>query len=135
MKMLHRRDAMIRLRQVCLGGLALPQLLAAREAARNEPTADACIFVFLWGGPPQEDMWDMKPDAPQGIRSLFSPINTVVPGVQVCDQMPLFANHTDKVAVVRSLSHPSNNHEPSVYRMLTGRINETLVVPRNARNR
>src|SRR6476661_10469817 len=115
--MLHRRDAMIRLGQVGLGGLALPDLLAARESAafRHEPTADSCIFVFLWGGPPQQDLWDMKPDAPQGIRSQFQPINTVVPGIQICDQMPLVARHTDKMAIVRSYTHPSNAHEVGVY--------------------
>ncbi|MBM3980350.1 MAG: DUF1501 domain-containing protein [Planctomycetes bacterium] len=134
--MLHRRDAMIRLGQLGGGALALPTLLEARA---NQParaaSADSCIFVFLWGGPPQQDMWDMKPDAPEGIRSQFRPIDTVVPGVQVCDQMPLFARHTDKVAVVRSLSHPDNNHEPSVYHMLTGRKDPTLVSPRNPRKR
>src|SRR6478609_6581849 len=135
--MLNRRDAMIRLGQLGLGGLTLPQLLAARESAafRHEPTADACIFVFLWGGPPQQDMWDMKPDAPAGIRSQFGVIDTVVPGIRVSDQMPLFAKQTDKTCIVRSLSHGSNNHEPSVYHMLTGRTNPTLVVPKNQRNR
>jgi hypothetical protein len=137
--MLNRRDAMIRLGQLGLGGMALPELLAARKASasefRHEPTADSCIFVFLWGGPPQQDMWDMKPDAPEGIRSQFSPINTVVPGIQVSDHMPFFAKQTDKTCIVRSLSHKSNNHEPSVYHMMTGRQNPTLAVPRNQRNR
>ncbi len=134
--MLHRRDAMIRLGQLGGGALALPTLLEARA---NQParaaSADSCIFIFLWGGPPQQDMWDMKPDAPEGIRSQFQPINSVVPGIQVCDQMPLFARHTDKVAVVRSLSHRDNNHEPSVYHMMTGHKDPTLVSPRNPRKR
>jgi len=137
--MLNRRDAMIRLGQLGLGALTLPTLLQARAAANSTGAkrgpADSCIFIFLWGGPPQQDLWDMKPDAPQGIRSQFQPINTVVPGIQICDQMPLFARHTDKTTIVRSLSHGSNNHEPSVYHMLTGRTNPSLVVPRNARNR
>ena len=135
--MIHRRDAMIRLGQLGFGGLALPSLLAAQAASAESArrSADACIYIFLWGGAPQQDMWDMKPDAPDGIRSPFSPIHTVTPGLRICDQMPLFAQHTDKVAVVRSLTHESNNHEPSVYRMLTGRVNNSLVVPRNARKR
>src|SRR6187401_2047540 len=128
--MLNRRDAMIRLGQLGIGGLALPELLAARKASasefRHEPKADSCIFVFLWGGPPQQDTWDMKPDAPEGIRSQFGVTDTAVPGIRVCDQMPLFARQTDKVALVRSLSHGSNNHEPSVYHMLTGRRDDTL---------
>jgi hypothetical protein len=136
--MLHRRDAMMRLGCAAAGGLALPSLLEARAAApavAKKGTADSCIYIFLWGGPPQQDMWDMKPDAPEGIRSQFKEIDTVVPGIRVCDQMPLFARHTDKVAVVRSLSHADNNHEPSVYHMLTGRKDPTLVSPRNPRKR
>jgi hypothetical protein len=150
---MNRRDAMMRLGCAAAGGLALPSLLQARAAAptkkgprvaeiapqvrRNtrDKTADSCIYIFLWGGPPQQDMWDMKPGAPEGIRSQFKEIDTVVPGIRVCDQMPLFARHTDKVAVVRSLSHADNNHEPSVYHMLTGRKDPTLVSPRNPRKR
>jgi hypothetical protein len=137
--MLHRRDAMIRLGQLGLGALTLPGLLGAKLAqaapAALRGKAKSCIYLFLWGGPPQQDMWDLKPDAPQGIRSLFQPIHTVVPGIDICDQMPLFARHTDKVAIIRSMSHASNEHEPSVYHSLTGHRNPTLVVPRNARRR
>jgi hypothetical protein len=137
--MLNRRDAMIRLGQVGLVGLTLPQLLQQQHAsaatARTKGTADACIYLFLWGGPPQQDMWDLKPDAPQGIRSLFQSIRTVTPGLDVCDQMPRFARQTDKVAIIRSLTHPSNVHEASVYHVLTGKQNPQLVVPRNARKR
>jgi hypothetical protein len=136
--MLHRRDAMIRLGQLGLGAVTLPGLLgsenaAARPARRRK--ARSCIYIFLWGGPPQQDLWDMKPEAPQGVRSLFKPIRTSVPGISVCDQMPLLARHMNKVAVVRSLTHPSNVHEASVYHMLTGRQEPTLAVPRNYRQR
>jgi hypothetical protein len=62
-------------------------------------------------------------------------ISTNVPGIHVADQMPLFAKLADKTAIIRSLSHESNEHEPSVYRTLTGRINASLRVPRNDRNR
>src|SRR5438552_1555617 len=133
--MLNRRDAMIRLG---LGGLALPVVLGAEHAvAAPAPRrkAKSCIYLFLWGGPPQQDLWDLKPEAPQGVRTLFQPIRTNVPGITICDQMPMLARHMDKVAVVRSLAHGSNNHEPSVYHMLTGRQNPTLAVPRNQRTR
>ncbi len=135
--MLHRRDAMIRLGQIGLGSMSLPGLLAAesRAAAGTRPKAKSCILLFLWGGPSQPDMWDMKPDAPEGIRSQFKPIDTNVPGIQICDQMPLSARLADKYAIIRSMSHESNNHEPSVYHALTGRRNPTLVVPANARKR
>ncbi|HEY8506424.1 MAG TPA: DUF1501 domain-containing protein [Gemmataceae bacterium] len=137
--MLNRRDAMVRLGQVGLGALTLPALLRGRAARASAGTgggkAKSCILVYLWGGPPQQDTFDLKPDAPEGIRSLFQPIDTVVPGIRVCDQLPLIAKHTDKLAVVRSLTHESNVHEVGVYRTLTGKVNNTLAVPRNRRNR
>src|SRR5690606_28310438 len=106
--MLNRRDAMVRLGQVGLGALTLPALLRGRAARASAGTgggkAKSCILVYLWGGPPQQDTFDLKPDAPEGIRSLFQPIDTVVPGIRVCDQLPLIAKHTDKLAVVRSLT-------------------------------
>jgi len=141
--MLHRRDAMIRLGQAGLGALALPNLLRAEQAAAAQAAsakssggkAKSCILLYLWGGPPQQDMWDMKPDAPDGIRSQFSPINTVTPGIQISDQLPKIAQHTEKMAILRGYSHPSNLHEVGVYHTLTGKIDNTLVVPKNQRNR
>lgn len=149
--MLHRRDAMLRLGRIGLGAATLPQLLRAENArasgisaagaaqtavpARRGGKAKSCILIYLWGGPPQQDMWDMKPAAAEGIRSQFKSIPTVVPGIDVCEYLPLFARHTDKTALVRSVTHESNNHEPSVYRTLTGRVNNTLAMPRNKRNR
>jgi hypothetical protein len=136
--MLHRRDAMIRLGQVGLGAVTLPGLLEARPPApapARGGKAKACIYIFLWGGPPQQDMWDMKPDAPLGIRSQFRPIRTSAVGVNICDQMPRLARQMHRVAVVRSLTHPSNVHEASVYHMLTGKQNPTLISPRNFRRR
>jgi hypothetical protein len=137
--MLNRRDAMIRMGRVGLGGGALPALLQAERATAVPPRAAgrarSCIFLFLWGGPPQNDLWDLKPDAPEGMRSLFRPIATAVPGVHVCDQMPRLARHLDKVALVRSMSHASTVHEPSVYHTFTGRQDPTLLSPRNQRRR
>src|SRR5712691_4105982 len=120
--MLNRRDAMLRLGQLGLGALTLPGLLHAETAVppsapARRKQARSCIYLFLWGGPPQQDLWDMKPDAPQGIRSLFKPIRTAVSGINLCDQLPRLARHTDKVALVRSLTHPSDNHEPGVYHL------------------
>src|SRR5262245_44579818 len=127
--MLNRRDAMLRLGQLGLGSLTLPGLLSSEKAHASPRTAvrglagkaKSCIYIFLWGGPPQQDLWDMKPSAPVGIRSLFQPISTNVPGIQICDQMPLLARCMDKVAVVRSLTHPSTVHGASIYHMLTGK--------------
>jgi hypothetical protein len=138
--MIHRRDAMLRLGQLGLAGVTLPSFLRAESAARRSfaprvRTADHVIQVFLWGGPPQQDLWDLKPDAPEGIRSPFKPIETTVPGVRLCEHLPLLARQAHRFSLVRSLTHPSDVHEPSVYRMLTGRQDMQLTVPRNARTR
>src|SRR5688500_1879481 len=102
--MMHRRDAMIRLGQIGLGSLTIPSLLAAQESSgAKRVAAKSCILVYLWGGPPQQDTFDLKPEAPDGIRSQFQPISTAVPGIQICDQLPQIARHTD--------THPSNTHE------------------------
>src|SRR5262249_51938257 len=137
--MFNRRDAMIRLGQLGLGALALPDLLGAESQAKPHAVngkAKSCIYIFLWGGPPQMDLWDMKPESADGFRSLFKPINTVVPGIDICDQMPLLAKHTDKLAIVRSLTHPSDIHEFSCHHMLTGhKLNPQRGFPRNNRTR
>jgi hypothetical protein len=140
--MLHRRDAMIRLGQFGAGALTLPGLLQAERAHAAANTAlvgsgkaKSCILVYLWGGPPQMDTFDVKPEAPEGIRSQFKPIDTVVPGIQICDQLPQLARHTDKITILRALSHQSNIHEVGVYHTLTGKVNPRLAGLRNQRNR
>ncbi|MFI5459199.1 MAG: DUF1501 domain-containing protein [Isosphaerales bacterium] len=132
--MLHRRDAMLQLGALGLSSLAVPEMLAA-ERPTQRGKARSCILLFLWGGPSQPDMWDLKPDAPEGIRSPFRPIETNVPGMLVGEGLPLSSRVADKYTIIRSMSHESNNHEPSVYHTLTGRRNPTLVVPANARKR
>lgn len=138
--MLNRRDAMLRVGQAGGGALTLPALLQAeanaRRSASSPPaTAKSCILVYLWGGPPQMDTFDLNLQAPEGIRTLFSPIETVTPGIQICDQMPLTARHTDKMCIIRSYTHRSNVHEVSVYHTLTGQFNPSLGGLRNRRNR
>lgn len=142
--MLHRRDALLRLGTIGFGGLTLPRLAAAdtlRTAAgpsgRLCPRASAksCILVYLWGGPPQHETFDPKLTAPEGIRSQFGATDTVVPGIQICDQLSRIARITDKLALIRSYNHPSDVHEIGVNYTLTGRFKEGLAVPRNMRNR
>lgn len=141
--MLLRRDALLRLGTIGLGGLTLPRLVQAEQSARGLPgaklspsaTAKSCILVYLWGGPPQQETFDVKLDAPVGIRSQFGAIDTVVPGIRICDQLPRIAQHTDKLAIIRSYNHPSNIHEIGVNYTMTGRFKDGLVVPRNMRNR
>lgn len=82
--------------------------------------AKSCILIYLLGGPPHQDMWDLKPQAPAEVRGPFSPIATTVPGLQICQHMPRLAGLADLYAVVRSVSHPNNNHTPMIYYTLTG---------------
>ena len=108
-----------------LGGLAAVTApwLASPAAGGAEPRrpARSCILIYLLGGPPHLDMWDLKPDAPAEIRGPFQPIATRVPGIQVCEHLPRLAQRADQYALVRSVSHPNSNHTPMIYYTLTGR--------------
>ena len=95
-----------------LGGLTLAHLL--RLQARGTVRPDAChksvIMVYLPGGPSHIDLYDMKPDAPVEIRGEFKPIHTNVPGMELCELMPLQAGIADKFAVVRGF-RTSGGHD------------------------
>lgn len=110
-------------------GLSLPTLLASNALAEKAPAkggslqakADNCILIFLNGGPSHLDMWDMKPNAPDGIRGEFQPIASSLPGYQVCEHMPRMAKQMHLATVVRSMNHSVNNsHAAAVYASLTG---------------
>jgi hypothetical protein len=106
-----------------LAGINLPRLLRAHavSADRPAPKADACIVLFLNGGPSHLDMWDMKPLAPAGIRGEFAPIATSLAGYQLCEHLPRLARQMHRATVVRSLHHGVNNaHAAAVYAALTG---------------
>ncbi|MFP6673951.1 MAG: DUF1501 domain-containing protein [Pirellulaceae bacterium] len=106
-------------------GLSLPQLLAAQSSAGraegDPPKADACIVLFLNGGPSHLDMWDMKPSGPVEIRGEFNPISTSLTGVNVCEHLPRLSKQMHRVTLVRSMNHSVNNsHAAAVYAALTG---------------
>ncbi len=110
-----------------LYGLTLPQLLQGTSQAQTNtpaprsPRARACIVLFMWGGPAQQDTWDMKPNAPVEYRGEFRPISTRVPGLQICEHLPQLANYTDKLAVIRSMTHDDINHLSATHYLLTGK--------------
>jgi len=137
--MLHRRDAMLRLGTAAGGALTLPHLLQSQSLAFSQSKpgkARSCIFLFMWGGQPQQDMWDMKPDAPSGVRSPFGTIQTSVPGIFLSDQMQRIAEHAEKLAIIRSLNHTTSDHGVSVYHALTGRaMSPPRTFPANDRRR
>lgn len=106
-----------------LTGLSLPRLLElqAKAASGTAAKAKSCIFLFLEGGPPHQDMWDPKPEAPEEIRGPFLPIATSVPGTFVTDQLPLCAAIAGKYTIVRSHSHRDNGHSTGYHYLMTGR--------------
>ena len=103
-------------------GLTLSDLFALKASGAIRTDKDVnCICLFLVGAPSQLDTWDMKPDAPAEIRGKFSPINTNVPGVQICEHFPLMAQMMDKVALLRSLHYNTGStHENGQRWMMTG---------------
>lgn len=107
---------------VGLLGLGSSELagLRAGEPGQKHP-ARAVIFLFLSGGLGQHDSFDPKPDAPDDIRGEFQPIPTKTPGLRICEHLPLLAARSDQWAVVRSLTHKSNDHSTGHHIMLTGR--------------
>jgi hypothetical protein len=140
--MLYRRDAMLRLGTAACGALSLPVLIqsekakAASRISGSGRTARSCIFLFMWGGQPQQDMWDLKPDAPDGVRSHFQPIETTAPGILFSDQMPQIAAQAEKLAIIRSLNHSTTDHGVSVYHAMTGRaMSPPRTFPGNDRRR
>ncbi len=123
MPSVSRRD-LLRIGGLGLMGVPLARLLAAQvraERTGTKPAADACVLIFLDGGPSHLDMWDMKPEAPDGIRGEFRPIATSLTGYQISEHLPRLAKHMHRAAVVRSMHHSVNNaHAAAVYTSLTG---------------
>jgi hypothetical protein len=120
-----RRD-ILRAGSLGLMGMSLPKLFAAQEAAQasglNQPPgrAKAVILLFMWGGPAQQETWDLKPDAPAEIRGEFRPIVTNVPGIEICEHFPLLAQRCDKLAIIRSMTHNNVDHTTATHYLLTG---------------
>ncbi|MEZ6113173.1 MAG: DUF1501 domain-containing protein [Pirellulaceae bacterium] len=85
-------------------GLTLPQLFQAEAAAGQRTSKKSVILVYLVGGPPHQDMFDLKPDAPAEIAGPMRPISTNVPGIQIGELFPRMASMMDKFAIIRSLS-------------------------------
>jgi hypothetical protein len=123
----HRRD-FLKIGVAGVFGLSLPELLRleARAAATqglggSRPRkARSVILVWLAGGPATIDMWDLKPNAPEGIRGDFKPIATNVAGIQICEHLPRMAAVTDQITLVRSLNHSIPAHFPGTVFMTTG---------------
>lgn len=102
-----------------LGASHLDRLFA--ETADDKLTQRSVIFIFLSGGLGQHDSFDPKPEAPEEIRGEFKPIRTRTPGLQICEHLPRLAARSEKWSLVRSLTHPYNEHSQGHMVMLSGR--------------
>ncbi len=99
--------------------VAALRALGAGDAKSSNPKT--VIYIFLSGGLSQLDSFDLKPNAPDSIRGEFKPIATNTPGIQICEHLPLLAQRSHLWSLVRSLTHPTNNHSDGHMMMLSGR--------------
>lgn len=104
-------------------GLGMNHLAGLREAEASGRTTprSAVIYIFLSGGLAQHDSFDPKPEAADTIRGEFEPIATATPGVWICEHLPRLAACSQQWSLVRSLTHPYNDHSDGHLAMLTGR--------------
>lgn len=96
-----------------IGGLTLPQLWKAEAATGVRSSHKSVILIYLVGGPPHQDLFDLKPQAPKEIAGPWKPIATSVPGIQICEALPRLARIMDRLVIVRSLVGNHNDHDAS----------------------
>jgi hypothetical protein len=112
------RRSFLRIGGLALGGMGLPEILRAESGGAGEESAPhgssssqkAVIMVFLPGGPPHQDMWDLKMDAPSDVRGEFRPIQTSVPGIEICELFPRIARMFEKFVAIRSIVGATGDH-------------------------
>ena len=113
------RRNFLRIGALGMGGLALPQILQAESQSGIRRSHKAIIMIYLPGGPPHQDTFDLKLDAPSEIRGEFKAIRTNVPGIQICEHLPRMAAMMDKLSVIRSMADARDDHTD--FMCLTGR--------------
>src|SRR5438045_5271790 len=116
------RREFLKIGGLALGGLSLPQILRAEAEAGISGSHKSVIMIFLSGGPPHQDMVDLKPDAPAEIRGEFNPIATSVPGIQICEHLPGMARMMDRLAIIRSVIGSEGAH--SAFQCMHGRTGQ-----------
>lgn len=118
---LHRRE-ILRAAGLGLFGLNLPQLLAAESRKSDRPVrAKSVIFMCLFGGPSQLESFDMKPEAAEKIRGPFKPIASRTPDLRICEHLPGLAAVSNKLCVVRTMTHSYNDHSGAGHYIQTGK--------------
>ncbi|HLW64503.1 MAG TPA: DUF1501 domain-containing protein, partial [Gemmataceae bacterium] len=118
------RRHFLKIGAVSLGSLGFGGLLPLRLTAKESGTStseNSVIFIWLPGGPPHMETYDMKPDAPSEYRGEFKPIKTCVPGIDICEHLPLHAKLAHKYTLIRSIAHTFADHGGGHKKFLTGR--------------
>jgi hypothetical protein len=117
---ISRRD-LLKVGALSFGGLGLADWLRLSAQADASQRNDMSV-ILLWqgGGPSHLDMWDLKPEAPSEFRGTFNPIPSAIPGYQVSEHLPYSARVVDRLAILRSVSHPDSGHESATHMLLTG---------------
>jgi hypothetical protein len=120
--LLHRRN-MLEVSAFGLAGILGSRFCKASEqpGAKLPARAKSVIYLHQYGGPSHIDTFDMKPQAPDGIRGEFKPISSALTGVSVCEHLPKWGQQLDRWAQVRSVRHDMKNHNPACYYSLTGK--------------
>ncbi len=123
--MLRReRRAFLKAGVLSMAGLSLADVMRAQANAANagQPTKRENSVIILWmrGGPSQHETWDPKPDAPSDYRGAFGSMKTNVPGINICDLMPMHAKIQDKYSIIRSLHHDDAGHSSGDQICFTG---------------
>src|SRR5438045_8888133 len=115
------RRTFIRLGGLAAFGLGLPQFLQAREhAPLAKVKAKRCILLWMQGGPSHIDTFDPKPDAPAEIRGEFGTVATTLPGVRFAEPLPMLAQQTDLLAVIRGHDPKNGSHGVPDHLMMSG---------------
>ncbi|MFQ5731071.1 MAG: DUF1501 domain-containing protein [Planctomycetaceae bacterium] len=111
------RRSFLKIGSLGLGGMSLAQLMQADAQATNggngAGSKKAVIMIYLAGGASHQDFVDLKPYAPAAIRGQFKPIDTNVPGIQICEHLPNMAKMMDKFAIIRSIIDSDGAHAPT----------------------
>src|SRR5262245_44084346 len=115
----NRRDFLTIGGGLVAGSLMLPDVLRAEAEQGRGTQHKAIINIYLPGGPPHQDMWDIKTEAPREIRGEFDPIRTSVPGIDICELFPRIARNADKFIFVRTIADADGRHD--CYQCMTGR--------------
>jgi hypothetical protein len=105
-------------------GMSLPGLLGSQQpahaASSATPSATACIMLYMTGGPAQQETFDMKPEAPEAPRGIFRPIPTDIPGIDICELLPMMARTAHRYTIIRSTYHDHTFHGAGTHLNVTG---------------